>query len=182
MKRTLISVLLALMPLCLQSQNLSVSTNLADYAMLGTVNAGASVSVARHWTVDASVKYNPFKYGSGNEVKQYRQRLVSAGARWWPWYVYSGWWISGKAQYQEFTKGGFVSEETSEGDRYGGNITAGYSYMVGKHLNMEFGLGMWGGYEKYTTYACPHCGAIVDEGEKYFILPSDIIVSLSYIF
>lgn len=182
MRRILIAAVLTVMQLPLFGQNMSVSTNLADYAMLGTFNAGASVSVARHWSLDAAVKYNPFKYGEDNNIKQYRQRMVNVGARWWPWYVFSGWWIAGKAQYQEFTKGGFVSEETSEGDRYGGNFSAGYSYMIGKHLNMDFGLGMWGGYEKYVTYACPRCGAIVDEGEKYFILPSDIIVSLTYIF
>lgn len=182
MKRIIVLIVMLSLPLAVKGQNVAVSTNVMDYAMLGTINAAASVGVSRHWTVDASVKYNPFVFGREGETRQLQQRMISAGARWWPWHAFSGWWISGKAQYQEFCHGGFSSEQTSEGDRYGGNLTAGYSYMLGKHFNLDLGLGMWGGYETYVTYACPHCGSVVDKGDKYFILPSDIILSLSYIF
>lgn len=182
MRRIITVTLGILLSLSMNGQNVSVSTNLADYAMLGTLNVGASVGVDRHWTVDASLKYNPFTFRSDFGTGQYQQRLLSAGAKWWPWHIFSGWWACAKAQYQEFSNGGFSSAEISEGDRYGGNLSAGYTYMLGEHLNLDFGLGLWGGYEKYVTYACPNCGSVVDEGAKYFILPSDIILSLSYIF
>ena len=41
----------------------SISTNVAGYANLLTLNAEASVPVARHWTLNAGAKYNPFSFG-----------------------------------------------------------------------------------------------------------------------
>ena len=45
-----------------------------------------------------------------------------------------------------------------------------------------FGIGVWGGMTRYTTYACPTCGTVTDNGKKVFILPDDVMVSLIYIF
>ena len=32
------------------------------------------------------------------------------------------------------------------------------------------------------TNTCPSCGKVVDEGQKWFILPNEVILSLVYIF
>lgn len=168
--------------LALAGQEVSLSTNLADYAALGTMNMEATYGFARHWSVNAGVKYNPFSFGEGENAKQLRQRAVSAGARFWPWHIYSGWWMGAKVQYQEFNEGGLVSPETSEGDRYGGGLAAGYSRMLGKHFNLDLGLGMWAGYSVYTTYACQVCGRKVDSGSRFFVLPNDVILGINYIF
>lgn len=166
------------------SQNTAISTNMADYAMLGTMNIALSHSASRHWSLEAGAKYNPFSFNEGDAEKQRqnRQMLFSAGVRYWPWHVFSGWWFSGKAQYQEYNQGGILSRETSEGDRFGGSFGAGYTYMLRKHLNLEFGLGMWAGYDSFVTYDCPRCGVSVDSGKKFFLLPNDIILALTYVF
>ena len=52
--RLIISLILAAMPLLSSAQNWSVSTNLADYVMLGTLNADVSVGCSRHITAVAS--------------------------------------------------------------------------------------------------------------------------------
>ena len=101
------------------AQEISLSTNLADYA------GGAAYGFARHWSAGAGIKYNPFSFGRGEEESMLRQRLISAGTRWWPWHIFSGWWMGAKLQYQEFAQGGIVSSETTEGDRFGGGISAG---------------------------------------------------------
>lgn len=54
--------------------------------------------------------------------------------------------------------------------------------MLSENLNLEFGLGFWGGVKKYTEYTCPACGVTVASGIKGFILPDDLIVSISYVF
>lgn len=166
----------------LRGQELSVSANMIDCLDRGTMNLEASCGIARHWTVSAGVKYNPFTFGKGDESRQDRQRLASAGARWWPWHVYSGWWLGAKLQYQEYNSGGFRSPTTSEGDRYGGGVSAGYTYMISPHFNLDFGLGMWSGYDRYTAYACPRCGRIVESGAKMFVLPNDLLLSVTYLF
>ncbi len=156
------------------AQELSFSTNFIDYARTGTANLEASYALARHWSVSAGVKYD-----SGGDM---RQQLYSLGGRYWPWHIYSGWWLSGKMQYQEFNEAEPVSLETSEGDRYGAGIAGGYSKMLGRHLNLDIGIGLWTGYTRYVTYACPTCGRIIGSDDKLFVLPNDLMIALSYIF
>lgn len=171
-----------LLCLLVSGQELSLSTNVLDYANLGTLNAELSCGVARHWTVAAGVRYNPFRYGEGDGEKANCQRSFELGARYWPWHIYSGWWMSGHMRGQEYNVGGIRSSESVEGERYGGGLSMGYTYMIGRHFNLDVGAGFWAGYDIYTSYRCPHCGRIVDSGRKIFILPNDFLLSFAYIF
>lgn len=176
-----------------RAQELSVSTNLADYATAGTLNIEAGYGFARHWSVYAGAKYNPYSFGDGDNTRFRRQRLYAAGARWWPWHIYSGWWVDARLQYQEFANtdgrtlqplpvAGRGGGPATEGDRYGIGVLAGYSQMLGKHFNLDFGAGFWGGWSSYVTYTCPTCGRISSSGSGTFFLPADIILALNYIF
>lgn len=165
------------------AQSLSLSTNIADWADLGTMNADMSYSVARHWTVGAGAQYNPFSFTDGSgSVIQDREQSYSIMTRFWPWHVYSGWFFGSKVQYQEFNRGGIISEQSREGDRYGTGISTGYAKMLSPHFNLELGLSAWLGREFYTVYSCPVCGSVVDKGQKTFVLPDGVIMSLAYIF
>ena len=177
------------------AQELSLSTNFADYAQSGTLNLEAGYGLARHWSVSAGVKYNPYSFGSGGDTHFRRQRLYCAGARWWPWHIYSGWWLSARLQYQEFAttdeKGNTLRQlpfsgrsggPSTEGDRYGAGLLAGYSQMIGRHFNLDFGAGFWGGWSSYVTYTCPTCGRISSSASGSFFLPADVIFALNYIF
>lgn len=167
---------------CLYGQKFSVNSNLAGWANLGTMNAELSYGVARKWTLTLGAKYNPFSFEGRNGEYRNRQQTYSAGMRFWPWHVYSGWWIAAKAQYQEYNTGGILSLETEEGDRWGMGVTAGYTYMLHPNLNLEFGIGLWGGVKSYAVYSCPTCGLTLDSGTGAFFLPNDIIVGVSYVF
>ena len=164
------------------AQKLAVSTNALDYADFGTLNAEVSYSLSRHWGLTAGVRYNPFMYTSDGHELSARQRAFSAGTRYWPWHVFSGWWFSGKVQYQEYNRGGITSLQTREGDRYGVGAGAGYTYMLTPHLNIEFGLGGWLGLDVFTEYDCPVCGITQASGHRFFILPNDLLIALSYVF
>lgn len=188
MKRILIIIMCVTLSSFLErvsAQQVALSTNLAGYLDFGTLNAEASVSLARRWTLVTSARYNPFSYNtSAPAEKQIHRKQIAfaAGARYWPWHVNSGWWTGSKAQYQQFNSGGLFSPETSEGERYGLTLSGGYTYMIAKGLNAEFGLSFWGGYENYTSYDCPVCGLTVGKGEKFFLLPDEAIISLVYLF
>lgn len=166
------------------AQNWAVSTNVVDYAGLGTINVQGSAGIARRLTVDASVRVNPWTFHKGDPKKQMQNRhqTYAAGIRYWPWHIYSGWWISGMVQYQEYNRGGIISQRTEEGDAYGLSLGGGYSLMLHEHLNLDFGLGLWGGQKTYVTYACPSCGKITGKGSKWFLAPNEIRVSIAYIF
>ena len=78
--------------------------------------------------------------------------------------------------------GGIVSRETQEGDRVGIGLYSGYTMMLSRHFNIEFGAGFWTGLDIYRKYSCPVCGLTTDKGRKGFILPDDIMISLVYVF
>lgn len=176
--------ILVMMLVChtLQARKFSVSTNVLNYVNLVTLNAEGSYAVAQHWSITAGVKYNPFTFSVSGHQVQNRQQAYSVGARFWPWHIYSGWWVAAKAQYQEYNSGGILSLTTEEGDRWGAGVTAGYTYMIHHSLNIEFGLGFWAGIKKYTVYGCPSCGLTTETGSKGFILPNDLIIGISYVF
>jgi hypothetical protein len=168
----------------LDAQNVSISTNLIDYASLGTLNLETSYAVSQHWSVTASARYNPFTFNKGEAGKQfqYRQQSYALGARFWPWHTLSGWWFASKVRWQEYNFGGLFSKRTEEGDRIGAGIYSGYTHMLGPHFNIEFGGGFWTGVAVYTEYDCPRCGLTKDSGVKYFLLPDDFSISLVYVF
>lgn len=179
MRKIFVCVLAAMIAAAAGAQEFAVATNALDYANLGTLNLEASYAPATHWTIGAGVKYNPYTF---------RQRSVAINTRYWPWHKYSGWWVSGSVRYQEYNTGGYktgrkVSNElTSEGDRLGGGVSSGYSYMLGKHFNLDMGLGVWAGYDVFRSYSCPTCGYTVKTGKKFFVLPSDFLLGISYLF
>ena len=167
---------------CCHAQRFSVSTNLLDYVALGTLNADFSYAFSRHWSTMFGIRYNPFTYGDGQGQFQNRQQSYSLGIRMWPWHIMSGWWFGSKIRYQEYNVGGIISPQTREGDRYGVGLYSGYTHMISHRFNLEFGLGLWGGWDRYTRYNCPRCGIEIDEGSRVFVLPDDWIVSLVYVF
>ena len=166
------------------AQDWSLSTNLVDYITLGTLNLEGSAATGRHITVNASARVNPWTFHKGDPAKQMQNRnqTYAAGIRYWPWHIYSGWWISTAAQYQEYNFGGIFSQRTEEGDAFGLGVGAGYSLMVHENLNLDFGLSIWGGQKTYIAYACPSCGRITDKGSKWFVLPNELRVAIQYIF
>ncbi len=182
MRRALLLAAVLLTGAVCSAQRLSVATNLVDYADFGTLNVEGDLAVGRRWTLVAGAKYNPYLFRPDTEPLSARQRLVAAGARFWPWHVFSGWWLGGKVQYQEYNRGGIRSAGTEEGDRYGAGLSAGFSYMLHPHLNVSVGAGLWAGYQRYVAYSCPVCGMTEETGEKTFLLPNDLLLSLSYVF
>ena len=155
-----------------------------DYLNLGTLNVAGSYGFSRNWSVDLTAKYNPFTYNEGKEGKQMqnRQQAYSLGVRWWPWHLWSGWWMAAGMKYQEYNSGGILSPQTEEGDRVGASVSAGYSLMVHPHVNIDFGFGFWSGWSRFVAYSCPSCGTIEKSGQRIFLLPDNVMISLVYVF
>ncbi len=183
MKRLLVLALSISFCLSASAQKLSVSTNITDWLSLGTMNIEGSYAVARHWTTHLEWDYNPWTYKEGTQDQfQNRNLAGEAGVRWWPWHVYSGWWVSTAARYEMYNRGGVLDDSAEEGDAYGIGLGFGYALMLSDRINIDFGMGLWGGYKTYTVYRCTNCGRIMEQGEKTFMLPNDFMVSFVYVF
>lgn len=194
MKRFLLPALCLLLAGPLQAQVFSLSTNVLDWANLGTINAQAGLAFSRHLSLHAGARYNNWNFGSAEKgtAFQNRARSASLGLRYWPWNVYSSWWVSARAQVEEYNRGGLLKRPlTEEGLATGVGLGVGYSRMLSRHWNLDLGLGGWFGKAWYTQYRCPRCGRVVsrDDGTpvrdatRWFVLPSnELQVSISYIF
>lgn len=165
------------------AQKMTIATNTLGYANFVTINAELGVAVDRNWSLYVAGKYNPFTYNKGEDNQlQNKQMTLSTGARFWPFYVFSGFFYEAKMQYSKYNQGGIISRETKEGDALGLGFSFGYSLLITTYLNIEFGLGLWTGGTKYITYACPRCGRIVDSGRKYFVSPNDAMINIVFTF
>ena len=157
----------------------SVGTNLLSWVYFGTANLEFNASLNNHFSVFAGGKYNPFKITTKGEKDIFHtQKTGYLGAKWWPWFVNTGWWIGMKGQYSDFSTVGIMSSYTREGVAVGGGISGGYTFMLGRHFNLDLGLGLWGGtYLEYVDYEKPD-----DPKPGMFLKLDNIIVSFTYLF
>jgi len=186
MKKQILTIiaLLFVSSLCF-GQKFSAGLNMADALFLGTVSGEAQYGFSKNWSVAAGGEYNPWTYLSDTpEQFERRRRGAAVGVRWWPWHIYSGWWLSADAKWQEYNEAHILTKsvEAEEGDRYGLRVGFGYTVMINSWLNIDFGIKGWGGYRKYTVYACQKCGSIVEQGGKSFFLPDQALVSIMFVF
>ena len=166
------------------AQSTSVSTDLVKTAWLGTLNMDAGSSVTRHITIHAGLTYNPWEFRNSAGAQMYdRQKGIYAGARYWPWYVFSGWWFEGRLQYKDFSRTGIWRPALETAKSLGAGLAFGYNLMLHDNLNIELGAGIWGGRDfEHILYECPECMRIREQGPRNFIRPDYISVSLMYVF
>lgn len=156
------------------AQEFAVSTNALSWANLGTINAEASIGTGRHISFNAGITYNPWQFTSPTYVElMNKQKGAYLGVKYWPWHVYSEWWIGAKLQYKNYEQIGLLSPERLEGNALGAGLAAGYSLMIGERFNLDFGLGMWAGHN--LTYK-------EHGGPKNFVFLDSVIVALVYLF
>lgn len=162
------------------AQNMYVSTNLLDYTNLGTINGEFGLSPWPNWSLYTRARYNPFTF-KFNKQLQNRVAGAAVGAKYWFWYVNSGWFLNSHIGFSVYNTGGILDSYAYEGEACTLSAGAGYSLMLTRKMNLDFALGLQGGYTSYTKYACPQCGAVLKEGKKVFVAPSNLLVQLTLI-
>ena len=165
--------------------SVALSTDLVDWAYLGTANLEAGVSVHRHFSLQAGAKFNPWSFKtSGLGLDLYnKQTTAYAGFRYWPWYVYSGWWVGAQAQYTGYSETGVWRHALDTGKALGAGLSFGYTLMLNENFNLEFGAGVWGGRRfEHTLYCCPDCMKVRQSGPQNFVAHNDISISVMFVF
>lgn len=177
-----------IMSLNANAQKCAVGTNLLDWANLATVNATVDYPIARHLSFMGEVRWNGIRCEyplvqaehSGIDhqgIFQNKKFEIAAGVRYWPWHVLSGFNVGGKLLYKDYANSGMYYMALEKGKKVAAAITAGYSIMLTKNLNLEVGIGGYAGYDfDYRIYDCPICMNPVDRPELYNQqrLPADI--------
>ncbi|MBR4801830.1 MAG: DUF3575 domain-containing protein [Bacteroidales bacterium] len=177
-----IAALLLLGAVRASGQNYSVSTNAAEWLALGTANIQASVPLSRHTGIRSEAAFNPFTFGSGDSRKYFRRMEFSLGVRYWPWFVNSGWFLDGYADWTKYSLGGIFTSKSYEGYAYGLKMGGGYSLILEKGINLEMGWGGFLGIDSHTKYSCTKCGKSEGKSQRFIVSPTAILLGISFIF
>ena len=166
------------------AQKVSVSTNMLEWGNFGTMNADVGVSISQHFSLFAGGRYNPWSFQAKSSMPIYNKQTTGyVGVRYWPWYVWSGWWVSAKVRYTQFSETGVLRPKLFEGRSIGAGLAFGYTWMLSEHFNIEVGGGAWAGrHLEFAQYRTVRSMELQDSGPRNFAFIDEMSLSLMYVF
>ena len=174
-----------------QARDLALKTNILYDAAL-TVNLGGEVALAPKWSFDLSGNLNAWTV-KGHKWKHW---MVQPEARYWFCQELQGHFVGAHALGGQYNVGNIDLDFKMLGtdfrnlkDRryqgwYGGlGVAYGYSWILGRHWNLEAELGLGWIYTKYDVYPCAKCGTKLakDRSHNYFG-PTKVALNIVHVF
>ena len=176
-----------------KAQKVAIKTNLL-YDATATVNAGLEFGLAKRWSLDVSGNYNSWS-------------VLENGARWKHWAVqpelrfwfcdrFSGHFLATHLHGGVYNVGAIkngisflgtdfskLSDQRFQGWFAGAGIAYGYSWILGKHWNLEAEIGFGYSYTVSDRFECAGCGKKVEEGiDHHYVGPTKAAINLVYLF
>lgn len=190
--RNITLTLLLLLAPAAGGQKVSLKTNLVKDAT-GTVNLGAELGLAPHWSLDVSGDVNTWSTSGARKWKHWK---VQPELRRWMCEKGNGFFLAAHAQGGQFNLGrlshGFKLPGTDlrklKDGRYqgwfvGAGLGAGYAWMLSRHWNVEGELGVGYAYSSSDRYNCKGCGRKTDSNIKHhYVGPTKVALNLVYLF
>lgn len=179
-------------PSALKAQEFAVKTNLL-YDATATINLGVEAAFHPKWSFDLSGNYNPFTFSDG---KKWKHWLVQPEVRYWFCEALGGHFVGAHLLGGQYNFGhldadftllgsdfGRLRDQRFQGWFAGAGIAYGYSWLLGKHWNLEAEIGIGYAYTRYDVYDCAGCGrkTETDRHHNYFG-PTKAALNLVYVF
>lgn len=189
----LVFLALSLLPTdAAQAQQVAVKTNLL-YDATATVNAGVEVGLARRWTLDASGNFMAWNMSHGRRWKHW---LLQPEARYWFCHRFVGHFLGFHLHGGQFnvcnldndikflgTDFSKISDYRYQGWFAGGGVGYGYSWILGRHWNLEAEAGFGYSYTRYDKFPCATCGRKLEEDRTHhYVGVTKAAVNLIYSF
>lgn len=181
----LISVLLGQCNL-LYAQNIVAKTNIL-YDMTSTINLGMEFGLGPKWTLDLSGNYNPWTFSDNHKIKHW---MVQPEVRYWTCQRYRGHFIGLHTHYAFYNLSGtlpwgiktnFIKNNRYQGWLAGTGVSYGYQWILSNRWNLEVTVGLGYAYAKYDKYPCYRCSEKKNSGNKHFVGPTKVGLSLIYV-
>lgn len=193
--KLLLPFFLLLIPLGkLNAQNMAVKTNLL-YDATATANLGVEVGLAPRWTFDLSG--NAHLWNAWGDARL-RHWMAQPELRYWFCERFNGHFLGFHALGGVYNFGNIpnnisyfpfnsdftvLSDNRYEGWGIGGGLAWGYDFIMGKHWNLEFELGLGVIYTQFDRFECKDCGAKVEEDVPHtYYGPTKAALNLVYTF
>lgn len=185
-------LLIVFLGLHTSARDVAIKTNLLYDATL-TANLGAEFAVAPRWSVDISGNYNGWSFSDG---KRWKHWLVQPEGRYWFCEAIGGHFAGFHLLGGQYNIGhvdlpfSFLGTHffKLEHNRYqgwfaGAGIAYGYSWILGRHWNIEAEIGIGWTHTRYDVFECAGCGRKTEEGRHHnYVGPTKAAVNLVYVF
>ena len=151
-------------------------------------NLGFEVGLSKKVTVDVPFYYNPWKF---SDDKQLKLSMAQPEVRYWLCDKFNGHFFGVHGMVGNYHTSGIdlpfsIFDDTNQyrykGNFYGGGISYGYQFILGRHWNLEATIGLGYAYVTYKKYECKECGDMVEKSNKNYVGPTKAALSLIYLF
>lgn len=191
MKKLIPLILVLGMTVSAKAQNVSVKTNLL-YDASATVNAGAEIGLAPRWSLDVSGNYNAWTL----KGHKWKHVLVQPELRYWFCDGLAGHFVGTHVLGGLYNVGNLplhfkwlgrdfsaLQDYRNQGWFAGAGVAYGYSWILGRHWNLEAEVGVGYVYTQYDVFECEVCGRKVKENVPYhYVGPTKAAINLVYVF
>lgn len=193
MKKTLCLLLFILgMAAGANGQNIAIKNNLLYDATL-TPNAGIEIGLAPRWSADLSGGYNAWTLEGGRKWKHW---LAQPEVRYWFCDWFAGHFVGAHVLGGQYNIGNvpldfkWLGRDFSElrtnrnqGWFAGLGVAYGYSWILGRHWNLEAEIGAGYVYTQYDVFECEVCGRKIKENVPYhYVGLTKAAINLVYVF
>ena len=151
-------------------------------------NVGVEVGLSKKVTIDVPFYYNPWKY---SDSKMLKLSMVQPEVRYWLCDKFNGHFFGVHGMVGNYHTTGIdlpftifddLDKYRYKGNFYGGGISYGYQFILGRHWNIEATVGVGYAYVDYKQYECKECGDMVRKSDKNYFGPTKAALSLVYLF
>lgn len=165
----------------------AVKTNLL-YDATTTPNVGLEVALGGKSSVQLFYGLNPWKFSDGDKLRHWS---LMPEYRYWLCRPMGGHFFGVHALGGQFNMGGVklpfgmwpsLKEHRYEGWYAGGGLTYGYTWILGRHWNLEAALGLGYAYIDYEKYKCETCGGRVKDNNRHYFGPTKAALNIVYVF
>ncbi|WP_455625490.1 DUF3575 domain-containing protein [Parabacteroides sp.] len=169
----------------LRGQRLAVKTNGLAWATT-TPNLGFEAALSERYTLQIFGSYNPFTLKENHKLKHW---LVQPELRWWARQAFRGHFVGLHVIGGEFNAGGIklpfdllsdLATYRYEGGGFGGGLSYGYQWRLGKRWGVEASVGFGYARLNYDKYPCEKCGEKIGEEKKNYWGPTKAAISIIY--
>lgn len=179
----LLSFLLPLFSVNAYSQQVGTKANMLWWATT-TPNLGVEVAIGKKLTISADGNYNAWTFFS--DGMSLRHWLVQPEVRYWTCKSFEGHFVGLHGHYGKYNVGQIpflpeLDKYTYRGELYGGGVSYGYHFAIGRRWGLELTAGVGYTYLEYNKYICSECAELMGRYKRHFFGPTRLGVSFIYI-
>lgn len=177
----LLLLLLFLPAVRISGQQVALKTNMLFLATT-SLNASVEVAIGKRFSVDIWGAYNPWKFRDEMRLNFY---LAQPEVRYWFCRKFEGHFIGLHGHYGRFSIGQIpfipnLKQHEVRGNLYGGGLSYGYHWAIGRRWGLEATVGFGYAQMKYTRYKCGECAEPAGSYTRSYIGPTRAGFSIIY--